>query len=177
MCCKGACGAQCRRPVGVLDSVERVYAIRNGGWLPSGKVCSLHLAELLCTAAQAPSLQLDYVHTCCQPPHTVATGFKGFASSLEVHMVEVSPALRALQWASLRCSTSPGGPAGSAGNNSSSGSSGSGSSAGSAGPYSSPEAGVSGWNGAKVGAGLHGLFYFWLRVMLLAGWLAMQWKG
>ncbi|KAF8068163.1 midA [Scenedesmus sp. PABB004] len=31
-------------------------------------------------------------------------GFAGFASALEVHLVEVSPALRRQQWAALRCS-------------------------------------------------------------------------
>ncbi len=31
-------------------------------------------------------------------------GFQGFAGALEVHLVEVSPALRAAQWRALRCS-------------------------------------------------------------------------
>ena len=38
--------------------------------------------------------------------HTHA-GFKGFAAALEVHLVEVSPALRAMQWAALKCSPHP----------------------------------------------------------------------
>lgn len=99
-------------------------------------------------------------HACNHAPHHA--GFRGFAGALEVHLVEVSPALRGAQWAALRCS--PAGSSGGSGGGAAGeqlaaavrgSSGGAGASEGrSSGVREQAQVGVSGWNGATVGLGL-----------------------
>ncbi len=49
---------------------------------------------------------LFLAHNVCTPPYP-APAFKPFSAALEVHLVELSPALRAAQWRALRCSPDP----------------------------------------------------------------------
>ncbi|GLI69361.1 hypothetical protein VaNZ11_013949, partial [Volvox africanus] len=64
-------------------------------WMTMGRPPRLQLVEL---GPGRGTLMADLLRG--------TAAFRDFASSLEVHLVEISPALRALQWAALRCSSS-----------------------------------------------------------------------
>ena len=67
-------------------------------WPPYWDPSSTLLGPLLHLHPQSPTLV-----------HSPMAAFRQFRASLELHMVEVSPALRGLQWKALGCTLRPGG--------------------------------------------------------------------